>query len=137
MLEVKMHIILKRSLSVLLLSSLIGCYPFYEKAFKNYYDHLHGYDVCGEAEIECLRTKGWKIEQSSIDTVKDVYEKRKQKKQSLVSRKLERMLTQFQEGDEIWHFDTPPATWEELMGCEGYMLIRNQKKIDEVCIIIN
>ena len=50
---------------------------------------------------------------------------------------LEKILTSFQDGDDIWHYVTPPATWEALMGSEGYMLMRKNEKIAVVWIVIN
>jgi hypothetical protein len=50
---------------------------------------------------------------------------------------LENILTSYQDGDEIWHYVTPPATWEALIGCAGYMLLRKNEKIAEVWVVIN
>jgi hypothetical protein len=45
-----------------------------------------------------------------------------------------------QEGDEIWYYKTPIETWTEwfpLCGREGYVLVRDDKIIEEILLSIS
>jgi hypothetical protein len=44
------------------------------------------------------------------------------------------------EGDEIWYYRTPQETWTEWFprcGREGYVLVRDDKVIDEILISVS
>ena len=43
------------------------------------------------------------------------------------------LLTQMQEGDELWEFNSPPKTWANRYGCAGYALVRRGTIVD--CLI--
>ncbi len=41
-------------------------------------------------------------------------------------------LLKFKKGDTLWFYRYPPEYWEKLMGQQGYVIMRNGKKIDSV-----
>jgi hypothetical protein len=51
-----------------------------------------------------------------------------------------RFKGQMKEGDEIWHYKSPPETWTvwfPLCGREGYALVRDDKVVDEILLAIS
>lgn len=42
------------------------------------------------------------------------------------------LLTQMQPGDELWEFRSPPASWKQLCGREGLVLLRRGKVVANV-----
>ena len=47
------------------------------------------------------------------------------------------LLKQMQEGDELWEFESPPETWENLAGRKGIALIRNCQVIAYIVTLMN
>lgn len=43
----------------------------------------------------------------------------------------EPMMAKYKEGDQIWFYRFPDRFWENLMGSQGYALIRDGKCISE------
>ena len=37
--------------------------------------------------------------------------------------------SQLKPADELWYFRSPPATWQHLMGWEGYAIFRDDKLV--------
>lgn len=69
----------------------------------------------------------WKIEKTTIKEIEfntnfgwfvDLNNERWQKFKS-----------NFKKGDEIWIYQSPPITWEKLMGTQGYAIFRKGKLI--------
>lgn len=42
-----------------------------------------------------------------------------------------------QSGDELWFYSSPQESWDELMGTEGYVIIREGKIIAEMVTALN
>jgi hypothetical protein len=47
-------------------------------------------------------------------------------------RKWERLKGRMEAGDELWEFQSPPASWAHLMGREGYALVRQGEIIEAI-----
>jgi hypothetical protein len=47
-------------------------------------------------------------------------------------RKWERLKASMGEGDELWEFCSPPASWAHLMGREGYAVVRGGQVVDSI-----
>jgi hypothetical protein len=51
-----------------------------------------------------------------------------------------RFKENMKDGDEIWYYRTPQETWNEwfpLCGREGYVIVRDDKIIDEILLAIS
>jgi O-methyltransferase involved in polyketide biosynthesis len=46
----------------------------------------------------------------------------------------EEMKSEMLETDELWYFDTDPATWACLCGRRGYAVVRDGKVIDALSV---
>lgn len=49
----------------------------------------------------------------------------------------EKIKSSLIEGDELWEFCSPIETWENLMGCQGICLVRNEEIIMEIITQMN
>jgi len=49
----------------------------------------------------------------------------------------QQFLAQAQRGDTLWHFRSPPQTWQALAGREGYALVRNGWPVDAFVTVMN
>ncbi len=47
------------------------------------------------------------------------------------------LVAKMQEGDELWTFDSPLETWENLCGRRGYSIVRDGEIIDSLIIGMN
>ena len=48
-----------------------------------------------------------------------------------------KLKRQIQEGDELWQYASPPATWKALCGRAGYALVRDDKVIFVIETMMN
>ncbi len=82
------------------------------------------------------------LNQSLITAWKDTaYTLIEFKKQIIKSRKDEKyfreIINKYQKGDLIWYYNSPPVTWDNLMGASGYALFRKGKLIINIDTVIN
>jgi hypothetical protein len=47
-------------------------------------------------------------------------------------RKWERLKLSMADGDELWEFCSPPASWAHLMGRQGYAVVRGGEIVDSI-----
>lgn len=47
------------------------------------------------------------------------------------------LITRMIEGDELWEFNSPEDTWENLCGRAGIALVRNGEVIDTLITMMN
>jgi hypothetical protein len=47
------------------------------------------------------------------------------------------LLERLEDGDELWAFCSPPATWEHLCGRAGYVVLRDGEIADAIHSMIN
>jgi len=50
---------------------------------------------------------------------------------------LKALISQMQDGDTIWHFQTPNKTWEKLCGRSGYQLRRKGVSVCMATVCVN
>lgn len=55
----------------------------------------------------------------------------------LINDRWEGLKLQYQNGDCLFHFRTDAESWEQLLGSEGYILIRDGEAIDSIITIIS
>jgi len=48
-----------------------------------------------------------------------------------------KMIKQMQDGDELWEFNSPPKTWENLCGRKGYAILRKGEVVDSLITLMN
>ena len=53
------------------------------------------------------------------------------------NREWRELLAEIQDGDELLDFSSPPETWEQLMGWEGYALVRQGKVVEIIGTAMN
>jgi hypothetical protein len=54
-----------------------------------------------------------------------------------INKEWRELLAQMQEGDELWEFESPPETWENLAGRQGIALIRDCKVVAVIVTLMN
>jgi len=47
------------------------------------------------------------------------------------------LLARMQDGDELWEFESPPETWENLAGRKGIALIRECQVVASIVTLMN
>lgn len=45
--------------------------------------------------------------------------------------------SKIQQFDEVWFYKLPTEFWKELRGCQGYVILRNGRVIDNIITIRN
>jgi hypothetical protein len=47
------------------------------------------------------------------------------------------LLSEMREGDELWHFSSPPKTWASLSGRAGYAVVRRGRVVASIVTLRN
>ena len=117
------------------LLTMTGCAAYEKWQFDRHYDKLHGYDECGHmANMECLQNRGWTFTETSIEKID---KQLSSASGSQFKKEWDSFKSRVQPGDQVWFFSTPPQTKKELMGSEGYMLLRDGAVITEIITVGN
>jgi hypothetical protein len=121
-----------------------------EEGFRNALNHFYGFDKCSNlANVECLRTVGWTFEQVTLVGVKDSLDMNV-KLDTIVTndsttmkiRRRFRMAAieyteSIHQGDELFFFSSPPATWKELCGRQGYLIRHRDSLVTSITTLLN
>ena len=54
-----------------------------------------------------------------------------------INEEWQQLLATMQEGDELWEFESPPETWENLAGRKGIALIRDCRVVAVIVTLMN
>jgi hypothetical protein len=47
------------------------------------------------------------------------------------------LITQMQDGDELWEYTSPAETWANMAGRAGYALVREGKIVGQITTLMN
>lgn len=84
--------------------------------------------------------RNWRQEKVPLEKLNEHYCKFHSREKGYKIRETEewkKFEAQMQKGDELWFFSSPPDTWENLMGREGYAIFRNDKLIAGFTTLLN
>jgi hypothetical protein len=94
-----------------------------------------GLDKCEDfSDIDCMSKFGWDFKEELLINVKN------ELKGATVKRFIEErnnFLNMYKDGDKIYIFTSPPKTWENLMGRQGYMIFRSDSCIATIITLLN
>lgn len=62
----------------------------------------------------------------------EYYEKILSEHEEFIEKRWAPFMSKFKQGDELWYFSTPGEYWTNLCGRNGFAIIRNGKKINEL-----
>lgn len=80
-------------------------------------------DKCKDfSDIDCMSKFGWDYKEVSLNKVK---RKLKGATAKRFIKERDNFLNKYKDGDKIYFFNSPPKTWEKLMGRQGYMIFRS------------
>lgn len=93
------------------------------------------FDNCKNlGDVDCMKSLGWNYKKVTIEYVKRILNKATAK--AFINAR-DKFYLKYTDGDSVYFFSSPPKTWENSMGCEGYVIVRRGSLVAEILTLMN
>jgi hypothetical protein len=104
---------------------------------KDHYESKYGFEVRGPLTVAELEKESSESYKAVAEIKRKVYGKVEEFDGSEMGRACAELKTVFKDGDELYFFTSEMQAWGELVGTEGYVLIRKNKIAHMIVTAVN